>query len=84
MLPTFRKTSSQEVRGKGVLELGCGVGLPGVAAAIAGAEQVILTDMVGKKARACGGPIPPSFVVRFVFRVTPVLLPLRRREGDDG
>lgn len=45
-------TFPQEVRGKGVLELGCGVGLPGVAAAIAGAGQVILTDMVIRE-RAC-------------------------------
>lgn len=39
----------QEVRGKGVLELGCGVGLPGVVAAVAGAEEVILTDMVSRR-----------------------------------
>lgn len=29
-----------------MLELGCGVGLPGVAAAVLGAQEVILTDMV--------------------------------------
>ncbi|CAN0291857.1 unnamed protein product, partial [Laminaria digitata] len=36
----------QEVRGKGVLELGCGIGLPGAAAAMLGAAEVTLTDMV--------------------------------------
>ncbi|CAN0117211.1 unnamed protein product [Ascophyllum nodosum] len=45
VLVKYLETRPEEVRGKGVLELGCGVGLPGVAAAIAGAEQVILTDM---------------------------------------
>lgn len=32
-----------------MLELGCGIGLPGVAAAVMGAERVILTDMVSSR-----------------------------------
>lgn len=43
---TIPSHALQEVRGKRVLELGCGVGLPGVAAAVVGATEVILTDMV--------------------------------------
>ncbi|CAM9151666.1 unnamed protein product, partial [Ectocarpus fasciculatus] len=46
VLAKYLDQRPEEVRGKRVLELGCGVGLPGVAAAVVGATEVILTDMV--------------------------------------
>lgn len=33
-------------KGKRVIELGCGIGVPGLAAAVLGAQEVVLTDMV--------------------------------------
>ncbi|CAM9777382.1 unnamed protein product, partial [Ectocarpus sp. 6 AP-2014] len=45
VLAKYLDQRPEEVRGKRVLELGCGVGLPGVAAAVVGATEVILTDM---------------------------------------
>lgn len=33
------------VRGKSVVELGCGVGLPGICAGLAGAKEVLFTDL---------------------------------------
>ncbi|CAM9826957.1 unnamed protein product, partial [Pylaiella littoralis] len=45
VLVKYLEKYPEEVRGKGVLELGCGVGLPGVAAAVLGAAEVTLTDM---------------------------------------
>eukprot|EP00418_Pyrodinium_bahamense_P001961 CAMPEP_0179022988 /NCGR_PEP_ID=MMETSP0796-20121207/6698_1 /TAXON_ID=73915 /ORGANISM="Pyrodinium bahamense, Strain pbaha01" /LENGTH=306 /DNA_ID=CAMNT_0020718885 /DNA_START=103 /DNA_END=1023 /DNA_ORIENTATION=+ len=33
------------VRGKSVVELGCGVGVPGICAAVAGAREVLFTDL---------------------------------------
>ncbi|CBN76293.1 conserved unknown protein [Ectocarpus siliculosus] len=45
VLAKYLEQRPEEVRGKRVLELGCGVGLPGVAAAVVGATEVILTDM---------------------------------------
>eukprot|EP00903_Cladosiphon_okamuranus_P006074 g5987.t1 len=45
VLAKYLEKHPEEVRTRGVLELGCGVGLPGVAAAVLGAEEVTLTDM---------------------------------------
>lgn len=39
------ETLSESIKGATVLELGCGVGLPGIMAAKLGAKRVVLTDM---------------------------------------
>lgn len=44
LLALFLETNRQLVRGRRVLELGCGPGLAGIAAAVAGASRVLLTD----------------------------------------
>eukprot|EP00752_Nemacystus_decipiens_P007579 g6772.t1 len=45
VLAKYLDKHPEDVRARGILELGCGVGLPGVAAAVLGAEEVTLTDM---------------------------------------
>ncbi|CAM9400068.1 unnamed protein product [Discosporangium mesarthrocarpum] len=45
VLVRYLEKRPEEVRGRRVLELGCGIGLPGIASVIMGAREAILTDM---------------------------------------
>lgn len=74
VISDYFETSPDIVRGKTVLELGAGAGLPSIVAAVLGAKKVLMTDY------------PDNEIVEVMWKNIDgcALLPRRATSGDDG